>query len=56
MTPYWVLEYVVAHEVAHLAHHNHGARFWQTVDELTNRTEEAKHWLLQNGESLHRYG
>jgi predicted metal-dependent hydrolase len=56
MTPHWVLEYVVAHEVAHLAHHNHGAQFWQTVDGLTDRTEEAKSWLLKNGKSLHRYG
>jgi predicted metal-dependent hydrolase len=56
MTPYWVLEYVVAHEVAHLAHHNHGTQFWQTVEGLTDHTKEAKTWLLRNGEILHRYG
>ena len=47
MTPHWVLEYVVAHEVAHLAHHNHGAQFWQTVDVLTDCTEEANLGFLK---------
>ncbi len=56
MAPYWVLEYVVVHETAHLCYHNHGPQFWHTVDRLTDHTEEAKSWLLQNGESLHRYG
>ncbi|MBT3765812.1 MAG: M48 family metallopeptidase [Rhodospirillaceae bacterium] len=56
MAPEWVLDYVVAHEVAHLLHHDHSPRFWNAVEGLTDQTEQAKKWLLQNGEGLHRYG
>ena len=35
LTPEPVLDYVVAHEVAHLVHMNHGARFWKLVARLT---------------------
>ena len=56
MAPEWVLDYVVAHEVAHLLHHDHSPRFWHAVEGLTDQTEQAKQWLLKNGEGLHRYG
>ncbi len=32
--PVRILEYVLAHEVAHLVHRNHGARFWDVVTRL----------------------
>lgn len=56
MAPVRVLDYVVAHEVAHLAEANHGPRFWQAVDGLTVDADEAREWLRENGEALHRYG
>lgn len=56
MTPEDVLDYVVAHEVAHLKYRSHGPRFWQTAGKLTRDMEEARAWLLQHGETLHRYG
>ena len=56
LTPDWVLEYVVAHEVSHLRHMDHGPAFWQTVESLGVRVEEARSWLNDNAEQLQRYG
>lgn len=56
LAPPMVLDYVVAHEVAHLVEMNHSPAFWQVVDRLTPHTREAKRWLRANGETLHSYG
>jgi len=56
MAPVQVLDYVVAHEVAHLAEANHGSGFWRVVDGLTADADGAREWLRENGEALHRYG
>ena len=56
LAPTSVLDYVVAHEVAHLKQMNHGKRFWRLVDELVGDPEEARAWLRTNGAGLHRYG
>ena len=56
MSPEWVLDYVVAHEVAHLSEMNHGPAFWQLVACLSDRMDEAKSWLKRSGPQLHRYG
>ncbi len=56
MAPPQVLDYVAAHEVAHLAEMNHGSRFWKLVRQTCTHTEEAKHWLQLYGLDLHRYG
>jgi len=56
LTPEWVLDYVVAHEVAHLAHLNHGPKFWQTVKSLGVRPEQARAWLDVHAERLQRIG
>jgi predicted metal-dependent hydrolase len=56
MAPRAVLEYVVAHEVAHLRVMNHSRRFWSLVDKICDNVEESRHWLRNNGAALHRYG
>lgn len=56
MMPEWVLDYVVAHEVAHLEVMNHGPRFWRTVERLTGDVREANEWLRRHGAEVHRYG
>jgi len=56
MAPEWVLDYVVAHEVAHLLEMNHGRGFWRLVDRLVDRIDDAKSWLRESGPRLHRYG
>lgn len=55
MAPTFVLDYVVAHEVAHLKEMNHGARFWRLVAELIGDAAPAQAWLGQHGTALHRY-
>ena len=56
LTPDWVLDYVVAHEVAHLAVPNHSGAFWHTVDQLTPHADNGRAWLRCNGDRLFRYG
>lgn len=52
MAPEFVIDYLIAHEVAHLKHMNHSSTFWKTVAELTPHTYQAKKWLKQNGTTL----
>jgi predicted metal-dependent hydrolase len=52
-----VLDYLVAHEVAHLVHLNHGPRFWALARSLCDGPIEAPQaWLKKNGETLLQYG
>lgn len=56
LAPPLILDYVAAHEVAHLEQMNHGPRFWALVKKTMPRLDEAKHWLQVYGMDLHRYG
>lgn len=56
LAPPFVLDYVVAHEVAHLVHPDHGPRFWRLVAELCGDTDKPRAWLNQHGPRLLRYG
>ncbi|MBR2534461.1 MAG: M48 family metallopeptidase [Hyphomicrobium sp.] len=56
LSPPHVLDYVAAHEVAHLAEMNHGPRFWALVKKADPEYQTAKKWLLVYGLDLHRYG
>jgi predicted metal-dependent hydrolase len=52
-----VLDYLVAHEVAHLVHLNHGPRFWALARTLCDGPIEGpQSWLKKNGEVLLQYG
>ena len=50
-----VLDYVVAHEVAHLAEMNHSAAFWAHVARLCPGYAVPRRWLRRHGHGLHRY-
>lgn len=56
MAPDWIMDYVVAHEVAHLRHANHGPGFWALVDELGVDAKQARRWLNANAQRLQRIG
>jgi predicted metal-dependent hydrolase len=56
MAPDWVMDYVVAHEVAHLLELNHSPRFWAHVDRLVTTREAAVEWLRVEGPALLRVG
>jgi predicted metal-dependent hydrolase len=56
LAPTFVLEYLAAHEVAHLVEMNHSARFWRLVARVCPDHERAKAWLDAHGGDLHRYG
>jgi hypothetical protein len=56
LAPSFVLDYVAAHEVAHLIEMNHGPRFWSLVKKICPEFETAKQWLQVLGPDLHRYG
>jgi predicted metal-dependent hydrolase len=53
MAPPFVLDYLAAHEVAHLDQMNHGPEFWSLCRRLCPRTDEAKAWLKRHGSQLH---
>ena len=55
MAPDHVLDYVAAHEVAHLRHMDHSAAFWDTVARLYPEHAVARDWLRREGPGLHRY-
>lgn len=54
--PYDAIDYVVAHEVAHLRHMNHSASFWELCESLSDNYTEGKEWMRKNGSSLMMYG
>jgi len=55
MAPPAVLDYVAAHEVAHLVEMNHSRAFWNTVARTCPDFEAPRKWLRQNTEALHRF-
>jgi len=55
LAPPFVLDYVAAHEVAHLREMNHGPRFWRLVLTHCANAKAAKQWLKENGRKVHSY-
>jgi predicted metal-dependent hydrolase len=56
LAPPFVLDYLAAHEVAHLVELNHSPRFWRLVRRIYPDLDRAKSWLDLHGTDLHRYG
>lgn len=58
LAPPAVLDYVAAHEVAHLAQMNHSPAFWAVVTQLFPGWQVQRRWLRAEGHHLHalRFG
>jgi predicted metal-dependent hydrolase len=54
LAPDYVLDYVAAHEVAHLRHLDHSQRFWRLVLTHCPDAARAKNWLRAHGQDVHR--
>lgn len=55
LAPPKVLDYVAAHEVAHLVEMNHSAAFWEVVGRLCPGYAAERTWLRREGTQLHRW-
>ncbi len=47
-----VLDYVLAHELAHLKYPNHTPPFWRMIEKAMPGYEEQKNWLRFNGAGM----
>jgi predicted metal-dependent hydrolase len=56
LAPPMVLDYLAAHEVAHLVEMNHSQRYWRTLERIAPDTHKAEAWLKSHGATLFRYG
>lgn len=54
--PEAVIDYVIAHEVAHLVEMNHSKRFWRVVERLHPGAKAERLWLNRNRLRLMRIG
>lgn len=55
LAPKDVLDYVAAHEVAHLAHMDHSPAFWRAVERIYGPYQDQRDWLRTDGNQLHAY-
>lgn len=55
LLPEFVMDYIVAHEVAHRVHMDHSRNFWRLCLSLTSRGSEAKRWLRIHGSDVMRF-
>jgi predicted metal-dependent hydrolase len=52
MAPHNIVDYVIAHELAHVSIKNHSQRFWRRVEELYGDYKTAHQWLKDHGSRL----
>ena len=50
--PMFVIDYVIAHELAHLLEPNHTSRFWNIVKTQVPTMDKARNWLREHGQIL----
>ncbi|WP_395652388.1 M48 family metallopeptidase [Brevundimonas sp.] len=56
LAPPAVLDYLAAHEVAHLVHADHSPAYWSVVHRLVGDHRPFRAWLRANGQALHAVG
>ena len=55
LAPMNAIDYLIAHETAHLRHRDHSKAFWNCVKTLCPFAESGRRWLKQNGGLLYAY-
>jgi hypothetical protein len=53
LCPDQVIDYVIVHELLHLAEPNHSSRFWEKVAAIVPDHRSHRHWLRENGRLLY---
>ena len=56
MAPEPVIDYLAAHEVAHLVHADHSPAYWSVVQRLVGDHRPYRKWLRDHGAALHAVG
>lgn len=56
MAPPAVIDYLAAHEVAHLVHADHSPAYWSVVERLIGDHRPHRKWLREHGAALHAVG
>jgi predicted metal-dependent hydrolase len=56
LAPFAVMDYVAAHECAHLIEANHSPRFWAVLHDLVGEERPHRAWLRTHGARLHAFG
>lgn len=52
LAPVSVIDYIITHEMVHLVHPNHSAKFWDELDKKMPNFREYEEWLRVNGVKL----
>lgn len=52
LAPEAIVDYLVAHEVSHLRHHNHSSEFWSLVASVCPDYQALRQWLKRQGARL----
>ncbi len=52
MAPLDIIDYLVAHELSHIGHHDHSNLFWHEVERIIPDFKRRRKWLRDNGHLL----
>ncbi|MBG77890.1 MAG: hypothetical protein CL570_02525 [Alphaproteobacteria bacterium] len=56
LAPPAAMDYVIAHEVAHLRHMDHSKAFWALCKDLSDDYSAGHSWMREHGNTLMRFG
>lgn len=54
LMPYYVMDYIIIHELCHLKYMNHSKDFWSLVEKYDTNYKLAEIWLKENGINIMR--
>jgi hypothetical protein len=52
MAPEDIFDYLIVHELCHMVHHNHSAKYWNLVATILPNHRQSRKWLRENGSRL----